>query len=659
MLTYIKHFLGNKQVLIASGLLMLFLAVLVPISNAEAGDCSDNSVIKCGITSLGQAQGAYNTNSGGVKTMFDYYGINPNDSAGVVNGFVHKNGNVEVNGKIVATGAWSMGRQSIGNSTQKTINGTTFFVRTTNDSFAADKLAAYVKMVNGQYKWAIVTSCGNPIKAHPTTPVTPQNPNFTIQKKVTKDFNPTTDAAFWAGAKNVSAKTGELVRFTSMTTNTGNVTLNGALSDKLPAGLVFQSGSWQKKSGGVITRGSTDNTGAAWYVLKPGDEIKIDIKAKYTANTLVTNRACTSAKEISRDLCDTATVTPVKTPPPAKIPDFKIVKSVKKAGTNDNFAQEINVNPGQKVEYVIGITNTGNTPLTGMWVRDELPQNVRYVANTTKVTRSYGNTENIGNIVGVGQGIGTIPVGGTAFVFFQATAPNTTDSNVKECSAGKTRLRNLGLANPNELDRKTDDAYINTCKTTPPPETPNVSIDKKVDGVEKKEVKVGQNFTYQVKVTNTGNVDLKNVLVDDVAQSGITLISANEGRIGQGRIPTRFAPPVQNDDRFYWIHTIPSLKVGESKTYTLKAVVKTYKAGDLINNACVDAKEVNPNVADRKDDCDDAIVTVKKETPLIPNVSIDKKVDGVENKEVKVGAEFTYQLVVKNTGDVDLKNVSV
>ena len=176
------------------------------------------------------------------------------------------------------------------------------------------------------------------------------------------------------------------------------------------------------------------------------------------------------------------------------------------------------------------------------------------------------------------------------------------------------------------------------------------------EGVEKKEVKVNAEFTYQIKVTNNGQVDLKNVLVDDVAQSGITLLSADEGKIGQGTIPTRFAPIVPNDDRFYWIHTIPSLKIGESKTFTLKAVVKNYKAGELINNACVDAKEVNPNVADGKDDCDDAIVTVKKQTP---NVTIDKKVDGVEKKEVKVGQDFTYQLVIKNTGDVDLKNVSV
>jgi uncharacterized repeat protein (TIGR01451 family) len=327
MVTYFKHFLSNRKLMMASGLLILLFAVLIPISNAQAGDCSDNSVINCGISSLGQAQGAYNANSGGVKTMFNYYGINPNDSAGVVDGYVHRNGNVEVNGKIVATGAWSMGRQYIAGSTKKTINGTTFYVRTTQSSFRSDKLASYVKIVNGQYKWAIVKDCGNPIKAHPTAPVvppqplTPQRYHFNIQKKVTKNLTGSTDVAYFGAVENVSAEKGDTVRFVSQTDNDGTVILNGALSDKLPAGTTFVSGTWQKKSGGkIVATGNTDRTGAAWYQLKPGDELKIDIKAKYNASSKVVNTACTSAKEIKLDKCDTASVTPIPTKPPTKPP---------------------------------------------------------------------------------------------------------------------------------------------------------------------------------------------------------------------------------------------------------------------------------------------------------------------------------------------------
>jgi uncharacterized repeat protein (TIGR01451 family) len=82
----------------------------------------------------------------------------------------------------------------------------------------------------------------------------------------------------------------------------------------------------------------------------------------------------------------------------------------------------------------------------------------------------------------------------------------------------------------------------------------------------------------------------------------------------------------------------------------IKAKVTQYVAGDIKNTACVDA----PQVPGMPDDCDEAYVTPKK-----PGVSIEKTVDGVEQKQVALNQAFTYQLVVKNTGAVDLTNVVV
>jgi uncharacterized repeat protein (TIGR01451 family) len=670
MLTYIKHFLGNKQVLMASGLLMLFLAILVPISNAKAGDCSENSVITCGISSLGEAQGAYNNNSGGVKTMFNYYGINPNDSAGVVNGMVYKDGTVVVDNKVVATGAWSMGRQSIGNSTQKTIDGTTFFVRTTNDSFAADRLPAFVKVVNGQFKWAIVKSCGNPIKAHPTSPETPKVPSYTISKKVVKDLGPTTDAAFWNGQENVSAKSGEVVRFVSMTTNNGQVTLNGALSDKLPNGLTYVSGSWQKKSGGVVTRGSTDNTGAAWYSLKPGDELKIDVRARFSAKTKVINTACTVAKEIPGYKCDTATVTPV-TPPPVQTPSAKCesLTATKLSTTSFRFNTKASVANGAKVTgYVYNFgdnqTKTVNTNSLTNTVDHNYAKSFKYAVSVIVKTTVGDKVCNVGVDVSIPTPSATcesLTATKLSYNKFKFTTKAAVENGAKVTGYVYDFGDDKGqTVNTSSLTNTVEHTYAKsfkyavkvTVQTTAGNKvcyvgaevkipTPAVTIDKKVDNVEKKEVKVGQNFTYQVKVTNTGDIDLKNVVVGDTAPAGVTLKSADKGTI---KTPTT------------WNYTIPELKKGQSMTFNLVGVVKAYKAGNLVNIACVNAKEVNPTKPDAVDACDDAVVTVKVQTP---NVKIDKKVDNVEKKEVKVGQEFTYQLVVKNTGDVDLKNVKV
>ena len=91
-----------------------------------------------------------------------------------------------------------------------------------------------------------------------------------------------------------------------------------------------------------------------------------------------------------------------------------------------------------------------------------------------------------------------------------------------------------------------------------------------------------------LKATNTGNVDLANVVVNDSAPQGIELIKANFGTVTSSRLAA----------------TIPSLKTGASITITVIAKLTTYQAGDVVNKACVDAKEAPGS----PDDCDTAVV---------------------------------------------------
>lgn len=137
------------------------------------------------------------------------------------------------------------------------------------------------------------------------------------------------------------------------------------------------------------------------------------------------------------------------------------------------------------------------------------------------------------------------------------------------------------------------------CKATvtvaaPPVQpSPAVDITKFVD-TDKKYKRVGVNveFTYQIAVKNTGNTDLKNVVVTDTPDRAITLISVS--------------PPDGKIENNSWRHTIPTLLKGETRTYTLTAKVPVYLAGKLVNTVCVDA----PEVPGSPDKCDKAEVDV-------------------------------------------------
>jgi hypothetical protein len=73
---------------------------------------------------------------------------------------------------LVATNAMTAGRQNISGSTKMANGGTVYFMRPPSVSFKSSSLPAYVVMNNGRFSYAIIASCGNPVKATPVTPVT-------------------------------------------------------------------------------------------------------------------------------------------------------------------------------------------------------------------------------------------------------------------------------------------------------------------------------------------------------------------------------------------------------------------------------------------------------------------------------------------------------
>ncbi|MDB5181491.1 MAG: hypothetical protein JWP13_254 [Candidatus Saccharibacteria bacterium] len=170
--------------------LMLFVAAGVGsvyaanVTFNSTRNCNANSIINCGAMSVGELQQKYNADNK-AKAVYDWYGITQaemNDLQNVaVAGTAHKNGEVRVNGKVVANNAISAGYNNRAGRTQVNHNGVTFYNSTSQSVFVSDSIDAYVVLNgNGQFRYAILASCGNPMKATnvvPTpTPPTPVQP---------------------------------------------------------------------------------------------------------------------------------------------------------------------------------------------------------------------------------------------------------------------------------------------------------------------------------------------------------------------------------------------------------------------------------------------------------------------------------------------------
>lgn len=182
--------------------LKLSLVHAQDISISSPRNCDDNAVIWCGAGSTDSLISKYNNGDGhntvdSIHDILSSFGISSSDinsmssaSTDVEAGTVSKSGNVfDGSDKLVATDALTGGRQDISGSTKEVSGGTTFFVRPPSISFVSSPLAAFVVMQDGRFAFAILVSCGNPVKATPVAPAPTPKP-----KPMASTPTPTTQA---------------------------------------------------------------------------------------------------------------------------------------------------------------------------------------------------------------------------------------------------------------------------------------------------------------------------------------------------------------------------------------------------------------------------------------------------------------------------------
>lgn len=662
----------------------------------QAASCPTNDIMPCGASSRSNFISKLKANKpsdmdniyakyGLPKSQYDEFAkyakkgkINPN------------NGNITVDGKTVGKDGLSLGRNPKSSSKKVTIDGKTYHQSHIKDLTKYFNDAMVLFDSKGNVQTVVMNICGNPIKVTPNNPkyeckalnVTPVNntthkfssivsdSNGATVTKVVYDFgdgtthtekSPSTVVTHtYAKPGTYNAKVTAYVKTTFgrgefpitvtadckktitvkeeakpgiditktvdgvekkevalntpfkyqlVVKNTGNVDLkDAAVTDQAPANVVFMS----------TDRGMIVNNALSYTIptLKVGETVTINITAKLTAYVAgdIVNKACVDTPTIpgTPDDCDTAIITTPK-------PSVKIDKLV-----NGKERDEVAV--GEVFTYTVKVTNDGKATLVNPVVTDPAPAGVTMLT-TDKGTITNNMLTYTIPVLKAGESV-TITITAKVNVYKSGDIVNTACVNAVE-------------VNPTKPDVKDDcdDATVTVKK----PKVPGISIDKLVNGKDSVQVNVGEVFTYTIKVTNTGETELKNAVVTDPAPANVQFLTTDKGTISNNKLT----------------YTIPSLKAGESIVITMTAKVTTQVEGNIKNTACVNAPEVNPTKPDEADDCDDAYVNVPPVVPTNPNITITKTVNGVKQTQVAVGEIFTYKVVVKNTGDIDLTNVVV
>ena len=336
-------------------------------------------------------------------------------------------------------------------------------------------------------------------------------------------------------------------------------------------------------------------------------------------------------------------------------PALEIQKEVKLLGT-DTWSEQIKAKAGDTVRYRIQVKNTGNTQLQNVHVFDVLPKGLTYVKGSTTVanaTNPKGIAVSDNIVTDNGINIGTYGAGANAWIYFNATV----DKPVSE-ECGNTILRNIAQTSAgSSTGTKEDTADVivdgKTCKD-------GFTIDKKVKNaageyVETANLKAGETAHYRIEFKNTGDNELKNVVLKDTLPSKMTYVKGST-KIGS----TAAGDGIVSGEGL----NIGNVAAGKSVYIYFDAKVNAGVGEDCADATLTNIVEGKYNNDDKTSKTDTAVVKVDgkecKDGFIINKmVQAEGGKEWSENVTVKAGDKVRYRIQFKNTGETTLKNVVI
>ena len=243
-------------------------------------------------------------------------------------------------------------------------------------------------------------------------------------------------------------------------------------------------------------------------------------------------------------------------------PDSALAKAVRNVTADGGFANSTTAAPGDTLEYQLSYSNSGTGDATNVVVTDNIEAKQTYLSCTE------GCTTNGPPVTTVRWNLGVVPANTTKAVTFQVVLDET-------FPVGATTIENTGTVKSDQ-------------ETTPEPSnTTTVTVDSTIVlGLVKSLVGEGTQFsrgddvTYSLAYSNTGNSTATDVVITETIPANTTYVSCTSGCITTGS-------PVSTV-----IWNVGSVPAGGSGIVTMTVQVTSDVACQICNVATIAAAGV-------------------------------------------------------------------
>jgi uncharacterized repeat protein (TIGR01451 family)/fimbrial isopeptide formation D2 family protein len=403
---------------------------------------------------------------------------------------------------------------------------------------------------------------------------------------------------------------GEVVAFTIAVTNDGPDDATGvSLSDLLPAGLTATA------NNGTTASGTYDATTGLWNIGDIASGATVTLTLEGTVDVGEGGNTITNITTAAfGDQADTSTVGD-------DLEEEVVVENLADLVTEKTLVSG-NATPaeGDSVTFQIAVTNNGAAQASNVSLTDQLPAGITFTGSS--VTQgAYNGATGLWTI-------GMLNDGAVAII----TLTGTVDVG----EGGNTITNITTAATGDQIDPSTVGDDLDE----------SVAVDGNADLVTVKTLAsgnpipaYGEVVTFEIEVTNNGTAQATNVSLTDLLPTGLIATAVN-GTVTQGTY-----------DVATGLFDIGTLNAGQTATLTLEGTVD---AATTITNITTAATGDQTDPSTDGDDLSESVDPL-----VIADLAIAKSIVGTPVLTDIGNYVVTYQVVIENTGNVDLGDLSL